>query len=296
MNPKSNCSSGCTVCGYVVTVVAAVAVGVQRPGETYEQAFGDIACAGRVILEQHDGRLGAGAHLCPELGLRFRCLAGLFEDLHGGLVHQQVGPFDELIAQHVDERHHERSDAHHPPRKRGARELNADALELLALAIQRQRIRVLRRGDAGEQSGAGEALGEGYVRAQAWRDASLERCPNHPHGGCSFARHGTYARKTARGTRIARWYCPESHTTFSLLPDCLAARLPGTLDEVEQVVAHAEQAPSRRAAAGCVAPRPGRAPGSDALGRAPGPAGPSRPDDRHRPASPLPRPVSRRDG
>ena len=73
------------------------------------------------------------------------------------------------------------------------------------------------------------------VRAQAWRDASLERCPNHPHGGCSFARHGTYARKTPRGTRIARWYCPESHTTFSLLPDCLAARLPGTLDEVEQV-------------------------------------------------------------
>ena len=37
--------------------------------------------------------------------------------------------------------------------------------------------------------------------------------------------------------------------TFSLLPDCLAARLPGTLDEVEQVVAHAEQAPSRSAAA-----------------------------------------------
>ena len=87
--------------------VAAVAVGVQRPGEPCEQAFGDIACAGRVILEQHDGRLGAGAHLCPELGLRLRCLAGLFEDLHGGLVHQQVGPFDEFVAQHVDERHHE---------------------------------------------------------------------------------------------------------------------------------------------------------------------------------------------
>ena len=37
--------------------VAAVAVGVQRPGEPCEQAFGDIACAGRVVLEQHDGRL-----------------------------------------------------------------------------------------------------------------------------------------------------------------------------------------------------------------------------------------------
>ena len=91
--------------------------------------------------------------------------------------------------------------------------------------------------------------GEQYVRAQAWRDATLKRCPNHPHGNCSLARHGTYTRKTPRGTHIARWYCRESHTTFSLLPDCLAARLPGELDTLEAVVAHAEQAPSRRAAA-----------------------------------------------
>ena len=59
---------------------------------------------------------------------------------------------------------------------------------------------------------------------------------------------GTYARKSPRGTKIARWYCPESHTTFSLLPDCLAARLPGTLDELEAVVVHAERAPSLAAA------------------------------------------------
>ncbi|MDZ7751520.1 MAG: hypothetical protein U5S82_23505 [Gammaproteobacteria bacterium] len=64
-----------------------------------------------------------------------------------------------------------------------------------------------------------------------------------------MARHGTYERKTPAGTRIARWYCPESHTTFSLLPDHLAARLPGTLNELEHVVAVAEQAPSMEAAA-----------------------------------------------
>lgn len=40
--------------------------------------------------------------------------------------------------------------------------------------------------------------------------------------------------------QIARWYCPTGHTTFSLLPDCLASRLPGRLDEVEQVVAIVE--------------------------------------------------------
>lgn len=86
--------------------------------------------------------------------------------------------------------------------------------------------------------------GEQYVNAQTWRTARLERCPNHPHGDCSLARHGTYERKTPQGTRIARWYCPESHTTFSLLPDCLAARLPGTLQALEVVVAVAERAAS----------------------------------------------------
>ena len=104
--------------------------------------------------------------------------------------------------------------------------------------------------------------GEEYVRAKAWRDASLEQCPKHPHGDCSLARHGTYARKTPRGTRIARWYCPEGHTTFSLLPDCLAARLPGTLDDLETVVAHAEQAPSRTAAANALRPDAVELPGA----------------------------------
>ena len=57
------------------------------------------------------------------------------------------------------------------------------------------------------------------------------------------------ARKTPPGRRIARWYCPESHTTFSLLPDCLAARLPGTLAELEDAVVTAERFPSLAAAA-----------------------------------------------
>ena len=84
---------------------------------------------------------------------------------------------------------------------------------------------------------------EQYVSAEAWRAARLDRCPNHPHGGCSLARHGTYERRTPAGTQIARWYCRESHTTFNLLPDCLAARLPGTLRRLEEVVVHAEQLP-----------------------------------------------------
>ena len=69
-----------------------------------------------------------------------------------------------------------------------------------------------------------------------------------------MARHGTYERKTPQGVRVARWYCPQSHTTFSLLPDCLAARLPGTLEVLEAVVVAAEGARSLEAAANEVRP------------------------------------------
>jgi len=90
---------------------------------------------------------------------------------------------------------------------------------------------------------------ERYVSEKAWQDATLERCPLHPYGGCSLARHGTYERKKPAGTQVARWYCPEGHTTFSLLPDCLAARLSGSLHDVEVVVDRVEQADTVEAAA-----------------------------------------------
>jgi hypothetical protein len=79
--------------------------------------------------------------------------------------------------------------------------------------------------------------GAQYVSEQAWQEAILPRCPLHPQGGCHFARHGTSTRVSPPGTRVARWYCREGHCTFSLLPDCLAARLSGTLAEVEVLVA-----------------------------------------------------------
>jgi len=90
--------------------------------------------------------------------------------------------------------------------------------------------------------------GEEYVSQRLWLDASLPRCPLHPKGGCGYARHGTYERLSPPGTLIARWYCPQGHRTFSLLPDCLAARLPGTLAKVEAVVTAVEQAKSLEAA------------------------------------------------
>ena len=90
---------------------------------------------------------------------------------------------------------------------------------------------------------------EEYVSRQAWREATLERCPLHPCGGCRFSRHGTYERANPPGAHIARWYCPQTPCTFSLLPDCLAARLPGTLEQVEVVALAVERAQSLEEAA-----------------------------------------------
>jgi len=56
------------------------------------------------------------------------------------------------------------------------------------------------------------------------------------------------------GMRIARYYCPTAHETFSLLPDCLASHFPGALDPIEQVVATVEAARSVEAAADVLRP------------------------------------------
>jgi hypothetical protein len=54
--------------------------------------------------------------------------------------------------------------------------------------------------------------------------------------------------------RIALYYCPTAHETFSLLPDCQASRFPGELDDLERVVAHVEMARSIEAAADVLRP------------------------------------------
>jgi len=95
---------------------------------------------------------------------------------------------------------------------------------------------------------------EAYVAESAWQKASLPHCPRHPKGRCGFARHGTYPRAMPAGMRITRYYCPAAHETFSLLPDCLASRFPGDLDDLERVVAQVEAAPSIEAAADVLRP------------------------------------------
>ena len=54
--------------------------------------------------------------------------------------------------------------------------------------------------------------------------------------------------------RITRYYCPTAHETFSLLPDSLASRFPGDLDDLERVVAKVDAARSIEAAADILRP------------------------------------------
>ena len=90
---------------------------------------------------------------------------------------------------------------------------------------------------------------DAYVRNREWRAARLSNCPMHPEGGCSFVRHGSYPRLMPQGIRVARWYCPRGRRTFSLLPDFLAARLPGLLAAIEDSIAVVSSSTSIEAAA-----------------------------------------------
>ena len=87
---------------------------------------------------------------------------------------------------------------------------------------------------------------EEYVEQKVWLSASLARCPLHSEGGCGFARHTPYERMEPPGAFVARHYCHKGHTTFSLLPDCLASRLSSTMADVEAVVSAASDTGATR--------------------------------------------------
>ena len=90
--------------------------------------------------------------------------AGLLQDLHGGLIHADVGALEQLVTQEVAKRLQQLTTLHHPARQGLARGIEVDALELRALPIPRQAVNELGRGDECEQAGAGLALREGLCR------------------------------------------------------------------------------------------------------------------------------------
>jgi hypothetical protein len=94
-----------------------------------------------------------------------------------------------------------------------------------------------------------------YVADRAWQRAILCECPFHPEGGCGLHKLGTYTRVEPVGTRVARFWCPRARQSISVLPAFLAARMSGTLDAIEAVVATVEQVGSAAAAVEQVHPQ-----------------------------------------
>jgi hypothetical protein len=92
-----------------------------------------------------------------------------------------------------------------------------------------------------------------YSEQELWRSASLSQCPLHCLGGCGFSRHSAYQRVNPP-IRVARFYCPKGHQTFSLLPDFAASRLSSSLQEIEEAVAQLEEGPTMEQAASRVRP------------------------------------------
>lgn len=111
-----------------------------------------------------------------------------------------------------------------------------------------------------------ELIFEQYVTQRGWETATLSACPLCEPGTCSLQRHGTYMRKVPTVAYVARYWCPEQRTSFGLLPDFYASRMPGTLDMIEESAATAERASSMERAAEEV--RPAEAPDAVTLGAA----------------------------
>ena len=89
---------------------------------------------------------------------------------------------------------------------------------------------------------------EEYVTRRAWQEAIAPECAWCRRGTCRLRPHGTYERVWPPGAQVRRFLCRRRGATVSLLPDCLAAQVKGSLEQIEEAVRAAEQAGSREQA------------------------------------------------
>ena len=85
------------------------------------------------------------------------------------------------------------------------------------------------------RSATKSSVGE-YIDTKGWRLASSPPCQCGKGEDCVMTFHGTYARKHPEYMEVPRWRCRLADTTFSKLPDCLAAQMPGALQHLEDIV------------------------------------------------------------
>lgn len=88
-----------------------------------------------------------------------------------------------------------------------------------------------------------------YVSQRAWNAVSAPRCPWCQPGTCELSPHGFYARVKPQGALVRRFICRTARRTVSLLPDCFAAWVQGSLEEQEETLRSAQGAATQAAAA-----------------------------------------------
>ena len=76
-----------------------------------------------------------------------------------------------------------------------------------------------------------------YVRRKEWKSATALECAYHPDG--------SYGRVSPQGLRVKRFLCPDSGRAVSRLQVVRAARLTGTLPQVERAVEQAGDQPPK---------------------------------------------------
>lgn len=93
-----------------------------------------------------------------------------------------------------------------------------------------------------------------YVREKGWLREEMTMCPLHPGRGCRARKHGSYGRVSPEGCRVARFYCARAKVTFSVLPDFLCSRFPGTMLALEAAVTVVENSLTRAEATEALRP------------------------------------------
>jgi len=117
-------------------IIGLIAVGQQNALEAQEQTPGDFGAArGRIVEEQNLAfRRAAGTH--PHKMIARRRLVAA-QDLQRGFITVNERSIEEVIVQQIDDRDHRLGELDHPIGRGRARQVQADAVELLLLAIER---------------------------------------------------------------------------------------------------------------------------------------------------------------
>jgi hypothetical protein len=124
-------------------VIAFVPVRLHEALKAIEQSTRHLAGSCGSVLVEEQWVLALTPSHGPEIRFRGGPLAVLLQHLEGSLVHLHVVVLADLLKHPVEQRLHQLAHADHPRGQGSPRQIDADAVEDLLLAVERKRIDVL---------------------------------------------------------------------------------------------------------------------------------------------------------